>query len=741
MVRYQNDNGVSVYRTNACTLALPVALWHMPPILGASAIIADGAKASQGGDAVGNGAVNVAVPELSPSARAALVIATSRYDDPAFSKLRSPVRDAEDLAAVLGDPEIGGFTVTTVVNQSDSQVKMAIAQFLEERAPDETVLVYISCHGIQDQAGRLYFATTNTEKARPRASALKSTDLEEELDECRARQQILILDCCFSGAFGDGHKGGPDLEGRLFRPGRGRVVLTASRSYEYSFEGAAIDSVSPAGSVFTTGLVKGLRTGDADADGDGYVAWDEAFAFADRYVQASGFKQTPQQSLKAGEGPKIILARNPSGRLIVPASLPDDLASDLTSRMEHVRIGAVNEVARWLDEPHLDRVLAAEHALLDVAEHDNHRVAAVASAHLERAPSKTTTAHSPKTPEDIAGNNHQLQTEVSPDLIDVSRSRAAQSDGMTVYRPSTSDQRRRQMSVGDFLIAVSGADPEILRFFPRDRAKYIAYGSMISATSVFVGLAIYYALRTAVRESTFISVVIALMLSLLVMALDRWLITTVVHHNNRARALMASVPRLIFGLILSLIISAPMILQVFHSDVDNQLVFMELRQSAAFRSEVSSSAVGTQLSALQKEISQLVSTASNSNGKEKAVAITAANAELPGLEQQLRSLQSEENVLQANSDAAIEQNNGLLAQISALNAAFDYNFALKAASILLFLFFATISLLPIIMKVTLSRGPEGAYDKASNFGDEEALKAAEIIQQLRMRRMVRRENY
>jgi uncharacterized caspase-like protein len=690
---------------------------------------------------MGDGAVNVPVPELSPSARAALVIATSRYDDPAFSKLRSPVRDAEDLAAVLGDPEIGGFTVTTVVNQPESQVRRAIAEFLGERTPDETVLVYISCHGIQDPAGRLYFATTNTEKAKPRASALKSTDLEEDLDECRARQQILILDCCFSGAFGDGHKGGPDLEGRLVRPGRGRVVLTASRSYEYSFEGTAIDNLTSAGSVFTTGLVKGLRTGDADTDGDGYVAWDEAFAYADRHVQASGVKQTPQQWLRAGEGPKIILARNPSGRLIVPASLPDDLASDLTSRMEHVRIGAVNEVARWLDDPHLDRVLAAEHALLDVAEHDNHRVAAVASAHLERAPSRTTAAHSPKTPQDSAGNDHQVQTEVISDLADEPRARPIQSDGMAAYRPSRADQRRRQLSVGDFFIAVSGADPEILHFFPRDRTKYIAYGSMISATSVLVGLAIYFVLRTAVLENFFAAAAIAFMFSLLVMALDRWLITTVVHHNNRVRALMTSAPRLMFGLILSLIISAPMILQVFRSEVDNQLVAMELQQSAVFNSEIGSSTLGRQVSTLQETISQLVSTASNSNGKEKAVAITAANAELPGMEQKLRNLMTQENELQNSSEVAIERNNGLLAQISALIDASDHDFALKAASFLLFIFFAIISLLPIIMKITLSRGSESAYDKASNFGDEEALKAAEIIQQLRMRRMVRREDY
>jgi hypothetical protein len=56
--------------------------------------------------------VFVPAPELPLGPRNALVIATSRYDDEELRHLRSPVRDAEDLAAVLAHPSIGGFSVT-----------------------------------------------------------------------------------------------------------------------------------------------------------------------------------------------------------------------------------------------------------------------------------------------------------------------------------------------------------------------------------------------------------------------------------------------------------------------------------------------------------------------------------------------------------------------------------------------------------------------------------------------------
>ena len=86
-----------------------------------------------------------------------------------------------------------------------------------------------------------------------------------------------------------------------------------------------------AGSVFTAGLVEGLRTGAADADGDGYVSVDEAYDYAYRYVLSSGASQTPQRWLSGGEGgdrarPQPCRGRGDSG------ALPEELAISLESR-------------------------------------------------------------------------------------------------------------------------------------------------------------------------------------------------------------------------------------------------------------------------------------------------------------------------------------------------------------------------------------------------------------------------
>src|SRR5262249_14052895 len=149
----------------------------------------------------------------------------------------------------------------------------------------------------------------NTDKTRLPATGLESRWLVDRLDECHAREQVLILDCCFSGAFAHHAKGAADMEiGVALTSGdhgtpkaRGRVVLTASRAGEYSFEGAPLDG-TPSGSVFTTGLIDGIRTGRADTRGRGWITVGEAYEYAFDFVQENAAAQTPQLFAERLEG-------------------------------------------------------------------------------------------------------------------------------------------------------------------------------------------------------------------------------------------------------------------------------------------------------------------------------------------------------------------------------------------------------------------------------------------------------
>jgi DNA-binding beta-propeller fold protein YncE len=326
----------------------------------------------------------IPAPELPSGPRSALIIATATYSDQALSQLRAPAQDAAALAGVLGDAAIGGFAVTQVVDQDEPTIRRTAARFLDGRGTGELVLVYLSCHGLLDARGRLFFAATDTDKGLLSATAVEATWLTERLEECRARQQILILDCCFSGAFARGGKGAASLEHKLPRSGRGRVVLTASRQGEYSFEGEALADQQVAASVFTAGLVHGLATGEADADRDGLVSVEDAFDYAARHVLDTGGAQTPTRWVYAAEG-SIVLARNPTGKVITPAPLPESINAALDNPTPHVRIGAVHALGELLSGSDPALALAAREALEHVAEQDSPRVAAASREILQAA--------------------------------------------------------------------------------------------------------------------------------------------------------------------------------------------------------------------------------------------------------------------------------------------------------------------------------------------------------------------
>jgi hypothetical protein len=410
-------------------------------------------------------------PDMPPGPRAALVIATTGYHDPELRRLRAPAQDALALAEVLGDPGIGGFDITSVTDAEERDIRRAIDVFLSAREVSDMVLVYLSCHGLLDRRNRLYFAAADTAKNQLGGTAIPAAWLLDQMEDCRARQQVLILDCCFSGAFTRGSKGDAelDLERRLTAPGRGRAVLTASRAGEYSFEGQALPGAAISGSVFTTGLVEGLRTGAADVGGDGYVSVDEAYDYALRYVQSSGVSQTPQRWLSGGEG-AIVLTRSPAGAAVAPAVLPEDLAASLESRYPGVRVGAVHELSGWLASGDPARTMTAERTLRQIADTDNATVAAAARAYLAdldqpNAPSGDGLLSIQKSPEP----EHGTQARTTRLLADAERTAQSITDKyqlvhalsvLSVAMKDTDPKRSAQLRADAERIAMSITDPE-----------------------------------------------------------------------------------------------------------------------------------------------------------------------------------------------------------------------------------------------------------------------------------------
>jgi len=308
----------------------------------------------------------------------ALIIGNNKYDDQKLAQLKTPAADSQALAKVLDDKTIGSFDeVTPVINQTETLVRRIISSFLTNKKPDDLVLLYFSGHGILDDRGRLYLALRDTQVDLLKATSIPSSFVADELDSCRSKRQILVLDCCHSGAFGRGTKGEQKAvtETTFEGSGFGRVVLTASDSTQYAFEGDQVIKQTEL-SLFTHFLLEGLKTGEADTNNDGHISLDEWYDYTYGKVISETPRQVPHKWPYNQQG-DLIIAKNPYVKKRV-VELPYELVQALESQFVSIRESAVTELGKYLRSRDSEMVNLAISALEKMKGDDSRRISLLA---------------------------------------------------------------------------------------------------------------------------------------------------------------------------------------------------------------------------------------------------------------------------------------------------------------------------------------------------------------------------
>jgi hypothetical protein len=319
------------------------------------------------------------------SGKFALIIGNTEYTDPGLTQLTAPGKDAEDFARVLKEPEICAFDdVSLVLNQPEYIVRGAIDEFYDQKKPDDLLVLYFSGHGMRDELGSLYLVVQNTIRTRLRSTAIKSDYIREAMDQSRSKRQVLILDCCNSGAFEQGTKAATGVSigtATAFDVGYGRIILTASDSTQFAWEGDKVIGETD-NSLFTHFLVQGLE-GEADLDSDGRITVDELYDYAYDKVKLVTPKQTPSKFSSKQQG-EIVLRQNIRMEDIKPATLPAALLDSLENPFPDVRLGTVQQLIKLLNGKNLALARSTREVLEKVeAEDDSRTVSRAASQALE----------------------------------------------------------------------------------------------------------------------------------------------------------------------------------------------------------------------------------------------------------------------------------------------------------------------------------------------------------------------
>jgi len=241
--------------------------------------------------------------------KVALLIGVSEYQI-GWQPLPGAVRDVEAMRRVLQHLEMGNFDdVKSLPNPDPSQMQEEIETLFSNLKKEDLALLFFSGHGAKDDSGRLYLTTRLTRKNQQgdllKSTAVPASFVQDIMSNSRSRQQVVILDCCFSGAFAQGllAKDDSKVDVKAQLGGRGRAILTSSDSTQYSF--ATQDSLL---SVYTRYLIEGIETGAADFDNNGVITVDELHEYAKNKVKEAAPAMEPK-IYAVEEGYRIQLAQ------------------------------------------------------------------------------------------------------------------------------------------------------------------------------------------------------------------------------------------------------------------------------------------------------------------------------------------------------------------------------------------------------------------------------------------------
>lgn len=287
-----------------------------------------------------------------------------------------------------------------------------------------------------------------------------------------------------------------------------------------------------------------------------------------------------------------------------------------------------------------------------------------------------------------------------------------------------------------FFWMCSGADPDLLQSSSKsEQIKFAGIGGTVFFTAVMAFLASAYALFT-VFENYYAAIGFGLLWGLLIFNLDRFIVSTIKKQGNFKKELVQVVPRIFLAVIIAVVIAKPLELKIFEKEINqvllkqkNQLT-LDNKDQIALQYTPQITRITGEIDQLKKEIStkeeemnQLYSTyiaeAEGTAGtlklgkgpvyKEKREKHDTTVQELKTLketnlpkitekETELAGLRAKQAEQAMNTQPVIDNFDGLMARINALNE------LPPMPSLFIFLLFLAIETAPIFSKLMSQKG-------------------------------------
>ncbi|MDT0276630.1 DUF4407 domain-containing protein [Blastococcus sp. DSM 46792] len=161
---------------------------------------------------------------------------------------------------------------------------------------------------------------------------------------------------------------------------------------------------------------------------------------------------------------------------------------------------------------------------------------------------------------------------------------------------------RRRGRFGDGLAVLSGARPDVLEAVPGARAKFVALGGVLLSTGGLAVLSAAFAVHMALGVWWPLALLVGVGWGFVIVNLDRMLLVGMAHDASLKRNLLMAVPRVGLALVLGIVISTPLTLQIFHKEIDTEIVSLQAEASDAYNESLDADARFAGLPELREKV-------------------------------------------------------------------------------------------------------------------------------------------
>src|SRR3954451_13131277 len=177
--------------------------------------------------------------------------------------------------------------------------------------------------------------------------------------------------------------------------------------------------------------------------------------------------------------------------------------------------------------------------------------------------------------------------------------RTALTGTMSVLAAVTGPHSRRALA--EQLLTVSGANRDVLRDAPKERTKQVAMGAVLVSSAGIATVSGRYAFHVALQLPWVVAVVAGLAWGLVILILDRWLVVSSPRLKTKLGTIAMALPRMLLAVLIGAVVSTPLTLAVFSSEINAQIKVMAAEEENSFNEQLNKDSRFTELPALRDQ--------------------------------------------------------------------------------------------------------------------------------------------